>query len=594
MPTTASYNSVIFSSVLIEGIDNEIEYDAVGGKDPIFNRITVTFRGIAHLGTSSTCGLATGETVLAIGADKIQRLLNMPRRNFTLEIDGTTLFDVRPSENELSGTFVPPFVNADLDNGPKPQWSALKVIGGHSAWYRMRVEFAIAICDNDPPNDDSTGVTNISWTVADDVDGHSWLTTRVFRGVLRQKDRTVNPHRFRYLTWPPLTSGFKRERVHWDDSGDQMSLTFEIVDREMYAVPPDPVARWDVIHRVGSPFRYGTVAHSSVSIVMESHRQVRQEQMFQMAVGIAFKKLNWSNTHQASEVSVPVNMQLVSHLADQNQIELELALESYGSDTSGIFNIGAVTLGIPIHEMGIAELGSYDGLTAENFGPTSDIASAFLAHTLPQNPCKPDKLEIPIPPPTYIVPNPTFEGQQTFASPVSLPPYQTAYRDSHRYGEYHITSEILYDTGQVALPVGRKSDAMDTDTNKTVRLYEPRSFRRLVIEGMRLNEQPELPAPNQAFKDENGILHTPVGQAKVIPSGSQVSSDGVFTLNRVDFEILYSLDRPPAAGESIAVGRVPYESGSGQFTNANFKWPDATWIAAGGAPGSTPAEVTEI
>jgi len=594
MATTAIYNEVVFSSVFTEDISSTVRKDRIGNKDPIMNDISVTFRGVATLGNAD-CGIAFGTSDIAGGMDRIIRRLSMPRRNFRFSIDGLDVFDVRPAQDETLRAGSVPLAKADLDNGPTPEPTVLKIVSSRSAWFRLTVKFSIAICDEDEPVGDITGVTNLSWTVADDIDGETMQTTRVFRGELRQRDRNLNPHRFRHLTWPPLVKGFTRERVHWDDSGDQMALTFEIVDKEWYATPPKPATTWECVHRVSSPVRHGTRAFNSMYVSLSAPPSVDKVTLLERAADIALSKVNFRNTVDSDQASMLTNVEIVDHLAAANRVEFSVTMESYGEEGTSIFNLAAQTLGIPIHAMGIPSLGDYDGLTAEPHVPASGIAGILLVHTLPQNPCKPDIREFTNERPQYIIPSPTIErGQRTVVQKRSLKPYPTSYRNKHKYGNYLITSQIEYETGSTAMPYGASSESTDNLSNKTISLYRSRAFRRMIGNGERLNSEVEMPPPDKAFTDENGIRHTPIDKPKISSNAAQVSADGAFTVNSLKYEIVYALDRAPEAGDKVPVGRVPYESGSGKHYTSFLSWPSATWIAAGGKPDSEPDSVEDI
>lgn len=597
MGTTVTYNTVDFSQVSTEGIDHSARYDAVGRKDPILHDVTVAFRGVVHVGNTSTCGHATGTSGLGEGLDNVTRLLSMPRRDFLYKIDDYSLYDIRPAESAVfrGGTGVP-FTNLDLDNGPRPELQVLKVINSNSAWVRLTVHFSMAICDDDDVGEgDPAGITNISWSVVDDIDCRTWLTTRHYRGVLRQTDRTINPHRFRHLTWPPLVKRFKRESVTWDDSGDQMSLTFEIIDQEWKEVPPPPFSDWHGVNTVSSPVRYGVRAYNDMRLTLTAPANISQAEMIFKGTAVCLSKVDVLNARLKEEVSVITNFEIQAHHGKENTVELQFQLESFGDPGTSMFNLGAQTLGRTIAEMGVGAISPYDGETAANVGPTSGIAGILAVHTLGQNVCNPYRIPEAGSPLAYIIPSPVvISGQPVNVGRQKLPSYSTTQRKGNGYGYYHLTSEIHYDTGQIALPCGQKSDPSNVISNVILQLYQPRVFRRLMGEAERLNKQPESPPPDKSFKDENGILHTPVGRAKVIPSAPQTSADGRFTINRVDFDIMYALDRPPKKGEKVAIGRVPYDSGKGKHYDSQFAWPEATWIAAGGEPDSTPDDETSI
>jgi hypothetical protein len=123
------------------------------------------------------------------------------------------------------------------------------------------------------------------------------------------------------------------------------------------------------------------------------------------------------------------------------------------------------------------------------------------------------------------------------------------------YTNFTATSRIDTDTGVIRLPVGKQSPESKATTAKIV-LHSGFSRRIVSVSAERLQSWPELPAPRD-FTDSNGINHTVEHWAPAM-QGTTISADGRKTLHQMEYELVYSLSRPPAAGEALPAYQLPY------------------------------------
>jgi hypothetical protein len=122
-------------------------------------------------------------------------------------------------------------------------------------------------------------------------------------------------------------------------------------------------------------------------------------------------------------------------------------------------------------------------------------------------------------------------------------------------------SELLFDTGRIALPNGRANGSQG-DTLSLVNLYRPTCKREIRIDASRINAVPELPNFSRGFNDANGIRHEPIGEPRLNASVPQLSADSRNFLHRVQLMVLYAMSRAPRSGESLPVGTLPYRTSS--------------------------------
>lgn len=225
---------------------------------------------------------------------------------------------------------------ASLENTPTVQTSITKVISDNSAHIAMDIEFIYIPCLTDRSNDDHefrhapewvkartvqretgtcegwlpnwTNILSMRWSMADNIDASDWLTERSYRGVIRltrkvakQEGRQVpiSPHYLRFLTIPPLQRGFKRKSLSFNESPDNLSLEFEITDKEVYVQPPYPACDFEATSTTSvNPFAGGmnSVGKVSVDVSLTARKNVDKKLLLQAMTHIINAKTNFLHT----------------------------------------------------------------------------------------------------------------------------------------------------------------------------------------------------------------------------------------------------------------------------------------------------------
>ena len=122
------YNGVVLEDVLLENVNQEIEWDHHVGVDPLYIKTTISVEATLRTTDqkSDTCrhGVFAGDRLTGMGT--IMRALMEPRKAFTYYLDSErtiTFMDVTPT----GAVVIPPSVSnplfnteTDLNNGPKP------------------------------------------------------------------------------------------------------------------------------------------------------------------------------------------------------------------------------------------------------------------------------------------------------------------------------------------------------------------------------------------------------------------------------------------------------------------------------------------
>ena len=216
---------------------------------------------------------------------EILEKVNGLRKPFAFFIDDQVSFSSWPIENYNNRVQVPSSaarfsggvaVTVDdwypsIKEGGKISASVIKIYGESSARVQFEVEYTYVPCEGVGNGGsvasynrvNASPVMSLRWHVQDNIDGNTWLQTRTFNGKIELLNRNINPHFARYVVMPPLTKGYKRQSINYSESEDGRSLSFSIVDKEMFIQAPFPVTNFN-----GIQFKWNTAgSHWSDSAI---------------------------------------------------------------------------------------------------------------------------------------------------------------------------------------------------------------------------------------------------------------------------------------------------------------------------------------
>lgn len=228
----------------------------------------------------------------------LRRLLFTPRKPLQVTFNGVNLI---PGPAGVPGT-------VDAQNGPKPQTCDLikltdttfilqyRVVAHY--WEHGRISGNSPAVTNTPAGD----VLTNRWKESIDID-EVGLSTRTREGkfVIRSDNASgLLADQIRtQMAVIGVPFGFLRDRSHYEVSEDGLTLSYRIVDREVFKSPPAPAFKaegWfeESAPHQGGPIRYGTVhiklygpANSATGPLV----QASQWQLVQTAIAVAMQKL---------------------------------------------------------------------------------------------------------------------------------------------------------------------------------------------------------------------------------------------------------------------------------------------------------------
>jgi hypothetical protein len=563
MSTTVIYNGVEIRNCLTRRFEQECVYDD-SGTDKLYDRFIIRVLGYIHkiyasnsptvgvvLSTNPTSGLAISAASVADNQVVARSRLMEPRKDFRMSLGTSILLQAGPRVTEVMSQSPTPQVSfGDVNNGPKPKQCNIVHIAGTNC---LTIEFEIEVCVVECQDASNTsGVLNNRWSMKDSIDGN-WYTTRTITGRLRVADINLNPQAFRTLVVPPLQNGFKRESIETTTSPDGLNLDYSISDRELYAACPAPGTTWSGTHTIATGDGSQTTGELNVS--MEGPKDADKRVMISLCLDIAVQKLELTSGKTFLQQA-----HVVDHL-DSGKVELRAFAIHNGATASGRVSF----LNLPSTDVGkIIELKDYnkdESRVPEVFGtatPTglfvSYLQSPCLSnHGVPQitvkanEPAQGDKRSE----------NPninTYSGElptdQDIASHYLI--HQGVYTYYQIECKYHTNRNILQ--LPIATSIIRQPGA---PTTGFITMAPPSTKRTVKIVAQRYGEWPTIPQTRDITVGTQRII---VLDEIVNCKTPQITADGKTRRYEVECEYEYGLARPPAQGEVLQVGKIPWDA----------------------------------
>jgi hypothetical protein len=593
--TEIRYNGIRLRGVLTKEISYEPVYDKTN-TDIIGIRNVISCEAYIHEaslgGNAPIHGIdATQETgipTFARALDEVLTKLSMPRREFLMTIGTDTLFHIFPNDTEPGDCNTTPdeennwrnLKNLDVSHGPKCTHRVLKVIGTRTAKCMFTFEFTTPSCEDSSKIDDWL---NLRYSIADDVDCKTWLTTRTYRGTFRVRGTNVDSHAIaRLITLPPVQYGFRRDKVMWAESPDHLELDFTIIDVEQYAQAPSPATHWQGTFSISLP-QAEITAIAELRFRLWSDRTVDKRILFQLAEQIIDKKLHFREQFIDADNPAVIVLAMVweENLSD-NEINCYIKVQYVGDGDKHAFDMNFTALG-PKFELGAPldpKVSNFFGNPERRLyredqsyfpsgGPTAGLAGIFVCAL--QTACCVQTLNKPLIDPSETENEETEQEEpeeQENATEYVEYEYKKndyiRYNDLHRknpYLWYKMTSLYHRDTGWRGFPLGKQCEYNSTTTDRFAfaQIHCPICIREVRIDACRMNKWPDMPDQRDSWTDDAGIRYV-LKESQIDPCPPQLTADGKHELREIHARYYYYMSRPPS-GESDAeylVGRPAY------------------------------------
>ena len=220
-----------------------------GGYEFDYTRLKVDSRNILSTADDGKTQTHTRTTFrisgFLIGADEdgfavellaFRSALAVPRQNFLVKEGDIELYKIDFSTRDKTQT--------DVIYGPNVEdFSIDRFYGGISCSYSATIIVDEKICGaagTDAPNE----VLQITKAYTYSIEG-SGFTTRTVTGVLVVTQQAKAPDRYRKLVYVPVPNGYKRQRQEYRTEADGRTLSYTIVDKEIYRTLPTDLTEGD-------------------------------------------------------------------------------------------------------------------------------------------------------------------------------------------------------------------------------------------------------------------------------------------------------------------------------------------------------------
>jgi hypothetical protein len=504
-------------------------------------------------------------------------------------------------------------VLADIANGPKPKDVMVERVVGNSLRVALRIDATCILDWNQagPRSDEwdnyaqflqwlrGGGELSNRWSISETMDENWWIHRNIrgritVAGTLHAQPGVVAPRQSwnvppqlrRYLAWPPLERGFKRQGFLFHATEDGLVAEYTIDDVQIHEAAP-----WPATNLVGSTTfaldpRGGPVsALWTADFTVQGPPHVDRRLLIQVAMTVIealslnFQQINEAKTNVYLE-SCTIRC-LYGPRQDVN-VQMTLRLQPGATDKDEVMgewysNLRDKWLGKPLEITHWKLFGGIEGKydRTQSFLPNPygyDVARqgrneqrlavlALLSCYL-QWPGGPHYFEWPTPPPpdTTPPPNPAPPDYPVQESPEPLPQANHSYyqsSDASVYTFYAMSCRHQKDERIVPLPlVASPASSAKPPTVRMIRMGQPAAQLIVEFDAERVGQKPAIPLPktfslaqdNQAvLLDEDIQYHAPYP-----------TPDGRNLAYKISGRLVFHLTRPVGDDETIDFGRLPY------------------------------------
>lgn len=478
-----------------------------------------------------------GESNAAGVMARIRGCLMRPRQQLTWTVGGVTYLS-SPAPN----------ASCDAAYGPIPKHcDVVEVIGSGCFMCTFNIETALYECCSSTANTpgDTTGIpawTTHTFSESFTIDG-KFLTHRTRSGTLTVRaDAGVSPDAFRTVVIAPVPRGFKRTSSRYTIQEDQLAMSYEFIDEEVYKVAPPPALTFSGERRASSN-NTGTLWTQEVRIRVQGAKTTPKAQLIQAAYTMAVGAVSPINNFQAQNSKGRLLSGSIADGLDDNWVEivlrsinLKLSQSFYGLNPAGGFQV---------------DLDHYPGEDATQTAPDpGTLATGLLIALAPvlDDPCLQSTLQAAGGAELNAFPGPGSNPPATIQA-VPLVPTETntlkaGELNSGIYTDYQIWTSYDTDYHTIQLPtVGSSVAALGV-------LAPPTTTKTCWWTASKVDTPPTIPDPNVI--DPNSTLLS----STVIPAAPQLMADAttpVWTVSGI-----YTYACPDPSQVQVAAGLLPY------------------------------------
>lgn len=594
--TTVTYNGVTMKNVRTVSCEQDIILDP-SGTDMIGDRVTLSFLSYVH--TQDLREILHGTTVGSYPAaisninfmyQQVEARLREPRAPLLVEVGSTPLYAIYPAA-DAGSAYDKSGRNVDINNGPHPQRVRIEAIAGDQAFrISFTIQFMVSGCASPNGVQGPNIVINNRWSVSESRDAQ-FYTTRRINGHIRFRNSKYTPHA--YLPWciPALEDGFRRDSVEFEAMPNGLEATYSIVDRQTKTAAPYPAARIDGSYSWSTNLEGGTWLHAA-EVNLYGHPGSNPQELLQVALQVADARVEFVKHRQMVAEKKTENNLILRHLSiserigDENQVSVRMEITYFPDKYDVVESIGNLVAGrvgkrltlparknLPPYNPNESPLPSLYGTNPD--GSVRTPAALFLLHCYLQDPCgdmksvynptppqKPRKKQIKDRYPTKAIGN-----EVSAVDPGNVSSLSADNADRGIYTYYRVSSTYTRKVPRIHVPVAKTLNRQPKNpTAYAVRIGGDIATRTIRVEAERVGAPVELPPAADAFCDENGIKYALSDHWFESPA-VRVGPDGIQRVFSMTAVYVYFMSRPPTAGETLTIGRLPFQNFERKLTH---------------------------
>ncbi|QDU97534.1 hypothetical protein [Lignipirellula cremea] len=549
-----TYNGVEMRNVRTLRFEQQCRYDD-SGVDLLQQRFLLRVEGLVHAGEATATGVAAPQSAATATAAQtaIRAALMQPRRPFLYVVDDQTL---------LQADAIPSSPHRDVNNGPRPLAFDIRHFAGGSVFrVEFELELALVECGAGPPSSAPAGVArsadvlNHRWTYEETRDA-DFYALRTWQGRLRVAHAELNPHQFRHLVLPPLSPGFRRQRMQFRAAADGLTLDYAILDQQIHAAPPAPATSWEATYSetTGDDGGHG---YAEVAVRLTGPPQARKRDLLTACAQVVEARLGDLRRGFRDPRGGPF-LKSAALVESLHENEVEMRVRALRPAQGGRYlNLPTQAVGQPLSLPGYDERLSPLPAAYDNSTP----AGAFACYL--QSPCDPAH---GTPDSVTLTPVGQSPGRGTGTAIEYLPSTGSMPQDAaiglsasqalHPYTLVEIENRYRVQSGRKQVPLCTVGPGGQTSAILT--LHPPQAQRLFYMRAERIGDWPELPRPEDSL-DPNGIAEALL-EEEVLPAAPELLADGKTLLYRVEAKYVYALSRAPTLLEKLRVGSSPVDA----------------------------------
>lgn len=239
------YNNLLLVDVLTESYEVN-EYRSDDGAQVLGHHHVIKVTGLIARGFNSFSYISAADQSVAVRSNLpsgqmpnaghmdnirvIRDILMQDRKPLRWAVGGKVVLESPARVDGINPVYFP----NDNMNGPKPLYCHVTQVTGTSAFYvRFAIETWINKCASFP-----RFIQSHRYSMAHDVDGDTWLTTRMVTGQVKFNpewlQRTgIPPTRIEPRWFHPVPDGFKRQNVKVQAHPNGMEVAYSFMDQEV-------------------------------------------------------------------------------------------------------------------------------------------------------------------------------------------------------------------------------------------------------------------------------------------------------------------------------------------------------------------------